>query len=158
MQTITLELSTHSCQRAIKELQRYQREIKPKLEEVCRRVAEVGAERAQRFFDMAEDGNTGTKVTVEKIENGYSIVASGEKVYFVEFGTGSAVTGTHGFSVSIPVKEKSYSETHAQQLSINGFWYYNDVRLTETPVYAPMFEADRKMRQEVYRIAKEVFG
>lgn len=158
MQTITIELSTRSCQRAVKELERYQKSIKPKLEKVCKLLVEIGVEEAQRFFDMADNGNRGTRVTSEKIENGYSVLASGEKVYFVEFGTGDAVTGTHGFDVSIPVESGSYSETHAQKYSVYGYWWYGGEKLTETPIYAPMFHAERKMRQEVHRIVKEVFG
>lgn len=155
---IILELSQKSCDKALKELERYTKKLKPKLDEVCKRLAEIGAQEAQRFFDMAENGNDGTNVTVKKIENGYSIVATGENVYFVEFGTGDAVTGTHGFDVSVPIRSGSYSETHAQKYSVYGYWYYGGERLTETPIYAPMFQAERKMRQELPRIVKEVFG
>lgn len=158
MKTITLELSTQSCQKALKELQQYEKQIKPKLDEVCKRLAEIGAQEAQRFFDMAENGNGGTTVTTKKIENGWAIVAEGESVYFVEFGTGDAATTTHGFSVSVPVYSGSYSEQHAQKYSTCGYWYYGGEKLTETPIYAPMYHADKKMREEAPRIMKEVFG
>lgn len=158
MKTITLELSTQSCQKALKELQQYEKQIKPKLDEVCKRLAEIGAQEAQRFFDMAENGNGGTTVTTKKIENGWAIVAEGESVYFVEFGTGDAATTTHGFSVSVPVYSGSYSEQHAQKYSTYGYWYYGGEKLTETPIYAPMYHADKKMREEAPRIMKEVFG
>ena len=46
MKTITIELSKESCNKALKELLRYQKEIKPKLDEVCRRLAEIGKEEA----------------------------------------------------------------------------------------------------------------
>ena len=157
MKTITIQLSADSCQRALKQLQQYERQIKPKLDEICKRLAEIGAQEAQRFFDMAEDGNGGTTVTTKKIENGWSIVAEGESVYFVEFGTGDAVTTAHGFSVSVPVYSGSYSEQHAQKYSTYGYWYYGGERLTETPIYAPMYHAEKKMREEAPRIVREVF-
>lgn len=158
MKTITIELSEASCKKALKELQKYEKQIKPKLDEVCKRIAEVGAQEAQRFFNMAENGNGGTIVTTRKIENGWAVVAEGESVYFVEFGTGDAVTATHGFTVSVPVYSGSYSEQNAQRYSTYGYWYYNGEMLTETPIYAPMYHADRKMRDEAPRIVQEVFG
>ena len=121
-------------------------------------LAEIGAQEAQRFFDMAENGNQGVRVTINKIENGWSIVASGKSVYFVEFGTGDAVTNSHGFQVSVPIYPGSYSETHAQQYSVKGYWYYGGERLTETPIYAPMYHADRKMSEEASRVLREVFN
>ena len=158
MKQIVLELSKDSCNKALKELEKYQKEIKPKMLEVCKRLAEIGAQEAQRFFDMAENGNQGVRVTINKIENGWSIVASGKSVYFVEFGTGDAVTNSHGFQVSVPIYPGSYSETHAQQYSVKGYWYYGGERLTETPIYAPMYHADRKMREEASRVLREVFN
>lgn len=158
MKTITIELSPASCNKALKELEKYQKEIKPKLDEVCKRIAEVGREEAQHFFDMAENGNGGTTVSASKIDNGYSVLAEGEKVYFVEFGTGDAVTGSHGFQTSVPIYSGSYSETHGQKYSVYGYWYYGGEKLTETPIYAPMFHAEKKMREEMPRIVKEVFG
>lgn len=158
MKTITIELSPASCNKALKELEKYQKEIKPKLDEVCKRIAEVGREEAQHFFDMAENGNSCTTVSVSKIDNGYSVLAEGEKVYFVEFGTGDAVTGSHGFQTSVPIYSGSYSETHGQKYSVYGYWYYGGEKLTETPIYAPMFHAEKKMREEMPRIVKEVFG
>lgn len=155
---IVIELSEKSCEKALKDLERHAKKIKPKLDEVCKRLAQIGAQEAQRFFDMAEDGNGGTKVDVKKIENGYSIVATGKSVYFVEFGTGDAVTGAHGFDVSVPVCPGSYSEAHAQKYSVYGYWYYGGEKMTETPIYAPMYHAERKMREEMPRIVKEVFG
>ena len=161
MKTITIELSTDSISRAIKELERYQKEIMPKLQRVCERLAEVGRDEAQRFFDMAHEGNEGTRVTTKTLDNGCAVVAEGDSVYFVEFGTGDIiddVTGTHGFSVSIPVKSGSYSEANGGPYSVKGYWYYKRVRYTETPIYAPMFQAERKMREELPKIVKEVFG
>ena len=158
MKTITIQLSPGSCDKAIKELRAYEKKLKPKLDNACKRLAEIGAQEAQRFFDMAENGNQGVRVTINKIENGWSIVASGKSVYFVEFGTGDAVTNSHGFQVSVPIYPGSYSETHAQQYSVKGYWYYGGERLTETPIYAPMYHADRKMREEASRVLREVFN
>ena len=129
MRKIVVELSAESCNRAVKELEKYQKEIKPKLEEVCRRLAQIGVEAA-------------TDAVIEEpvqIDNGYKIVMSGEDVYFVEFGTGE-FTYRHGNEVSVPVYPGSYSEQHAQQFSKYHFWWYGGEQY-EGP-----------------RIVKEVFG
>ena len=160
MKTITLELSVESCEKALKELEKYQKEIKPKLDEVCKRLAEIGRDEALSIINgiRPQEGNAVERVDVAKIDNGYSVLAEGEKVYFVEFGTGDAVTGSHGFETSVPIYSGSYSETHGQKYSVYGYWYYGGEKLTETPIYAPMFHAEKKMREEMPRIVKEVFG
>lgn len=158
MKTITVELSVDSCNKAIKELQAYQKEIKPKLDEVCRRVAEVGRDEALSIINgiRLQDGNAVERVDVIKIDNGYKLVMEGEDVYFIEFGTGDGVSAH--YDVSVPVAYGSWSAEHSQMLWKNGFWYYDKVRYTGTPAYMPMYYAERKMREEAPRIVKEVFG
>jgi len=155
---ITLELSTASCAKALKELQRYQREIKPKLDEVCKRLAEVGKEEALSIINgiSLQDGNAVERVDVVQIENGYKLVMEGEDVYFIEFGTGDGVSAH--YDTSVPVAWGSWSAEHSKMLFTKGFWYYDKVRYTGTKAYMPMYYAEKKMREEKPRIMKEVFG
>ena len=158
MKTITVELSVDSCNKAIEELKKYQKEIKPKLDEVCRRVAEAGRDEALSIINgiRLQDGNAVERVDVVKIDNGYKLVMEGEDVYFIEFGTGDGVSAH--YDVSVPVAYGSWSAEHSQMLWKNGFWYYDKVRYTGTSAYMPMYYAERKMREEAPRIVKEVFG
>lgn len=156
MRKITCELSPESCKKAIKELKAYQREIGPKLNEVCRRLAELGKEIAQGLFDSAGEGNGGVIVTTEPCENGWKIVASGEDVYFIEFGTGNDVS--EHYNASVPLYSGSWSEAHAQKYWINGYWYYGGVRYEGTPAYMPMFNAEKTIRQNVKSVVKEVMS
>ena len=158
MKTIAIELSVDSCNKAIKELQEYQKRIKPKLDEVCRRVAEVGRDEALSIINgiRLQDGNAVERVDVIKIDNGYKLVMEGEDVYFIEFGTGDGVSAH--YDVSVPVAWGSWSAEHSQMLWNKGFWYYDNVRYTGTTAYMPMYYAERKMREEAPRIVKEVFG
>jgi hypothetical protein len=78
-------------------------------------------------------------------------------VYFVEFGTGDAAN-PNGYAVSVPVYPGSYSEEHAEKYATYGFWWYGGEKLTETPAYMPMYYAGKRMREELPRIVKEVFG
>ena len=158
MKTIAIELSVDSCNKAIKELQEYQKRIKPKLDEVCRRVAEVGRDEALSIINgiRLQDGNAVERVDVVKIDNGYKLVMEGEDVYFIEFGTGDGVSAH--YDVSVPVAWGSWSAEHSQMLWNKGFWYYDNVRYTGTTAYMPMYYAERKMREEAPRIVREVFG
>lgn len=158
MKTIAIELSVDSCNKAIKELQEYQKKIRPKLDEVCRRVAEVGRDEALSIINgiRLQDGNAVERVDVVPTDNGYKLVMEGEDVYFIEFGTGDGVSAH--YDVSVPVAWGSWSAEHSQMLWNKGFWYYDNVRYTGTTAYMPMYYAERKMREEAPRIVKEVFG
>lgn len=163
MRTITLELSTASCAKALKELQRYQREIKPKLDEVCKRLAEIGRQEAAAIAYGAalnSTGNTDVYVDAVPIENGYKIVMSGEDIYFIEFGTGIFAGDYPGdaSNVSVGIMPGDWSDTHARKFSDYGYWFYGGQILEGTPAYMPMYYAGRKMREEMPRIVKEVFG
>lgn len=158
MKKITIELSPSSCQKAIEELKRYEREIRPKLDEVCRRLAEIGREEAVSIVDgiKLSEGNSVERVDVAKIDNGYKLVMEGKDVYFIEFGTGDGVSDH--YETSVPVAWGSWSAEHSQMLFKYGFWYYDKVRYTGTPAYMPMYYAEKKMREEMPRVVKEVFG
>ena len=158
MKRITIELSPSSCQKALEELKRYEREIRPKLDEVCRRLAEIGREEAVSIVDgiKLSEGNSVERVDVVKIGNGYKLVMEGKDVYFIEFGTGDGVSAN--YDTSVPVAWGSWSAEHSQMLFKYGFWYYDKVRYTGTPAYMPMYYAEKKMREEMPREVKEVFG
>ena len=93
---------------------------------------------------------------VAKIDNGYKLVMSGEDVYFIEFGTGSNVE-PH-YQTSVPVFAGSWSMEHSQKYAKQGWWWYGGEPLVGTIAYMPMYYAEKKMREEIPRIVKEVFG
>ena len=158
MKMITLELSAESCNRAVKELEKYQKEIKPKMDEVCKRLAEIGRDEAISVVNgiRLSEGNSVERIEAVQIDNGWKIVMSGEDVYFIEFGTGDGVT-PH-YDTTVPVAWGTWSAEHDQILWKQGFWYFNKVRYTGTPAYMPMYYAEKRMREEMPRIVKEVFG
>ena len=158
MKTLALELSPSSCNKALKELEKYKREIEPKLDEVCKRLAEIGAQEVTQIVSQVrfQDDNFVDYVGVEPIDNGYKIVMRGEDVYFIEFGTGSYVE-PH-YQTSVPVFAGSWSMEHAQKYAKQGWWWYGGEPLVGTEAYMPMYYAGKKMREEMPRIVKEVFG
>lgn len=155
MKTLALELSPTSCNKALKELEKYQRELKPKLDEVCKRLAEIGAQEANAHLKFA-NGNDDARLSIEPMDGGYKLVMSGADVYFIEFGTGSYVE-PH-YQTSVPVFAGSWSMEHAQKYAQQGWWWYGGEPLVGTEAYMPMYYAEKKMREEMPRIVKEVFG
>ena len=158
MKTITVELSTQSCAEAVKELKAYAKEIQPKMLEVCKRLAEIGRDEAISIANgiRLAEGNNVERIEAVPIDNGYKIVMEGADVYFIEFGTGDGVSAH--YDTSVPVAWGSWSAEHSQMLFEKGFWYYDKVLYTGTPAYMPMYHAEKKMREEMPRVVKEVFG
>ena len=157
MKKIVIELSQQSIQDALNELKQYKTEIKPKLQEVCRKLAEIGMQEAQLYLSQAGYGNTDASLSTEPMKNGYKIVMSGSDVYFIEFGTGDDANN-HYPNASVPVYPGSWSESHKQQYSTYGVWWYNGEMLDGTPAYMPMLHAEMAIRRNMKRVTKEVFG
>lgn len=155
MRKIVVELSPESCKDAIDVLKQYEKDIEPKMEEVCKRLAGIGAQEANAHLVLA-NGNNDAVITVEKMDGGYKLVMSGSDVYFIEFGTGSD-TEPH-YQTSVPVFAGSWSMEHSQRYAKSGWWWYNGEIYVGTPAYMPMYYAEKKMREEMPRIVREVFG
>ena len=158
MKKIVLDLSVSSCKEAIEQLKQYQKEIKPKLDEVCKRLAEIGAQEAISIVNgiRLNEGNSVERIDVVPTDNGYKIVMEGTDVYFIEFGTGDSVSAH--YDTSVPVAWGTWSAEHKQMLWKRGFWYYEGQQYTGTTAYKPMYYAEKKMREEMPHIVKEVFG
>lgn len=74
---------------AIKELQQYKKEFLAKEELFVKRLAEIGVSVATTGFATADyDGIKDVVVTLEHQGSRASVIASGETVGFIEFGTG----------------------------------------------------------------------
>lgn len=160
MRSIVIQLSADSCKAAIKELTQYQKESDKKLDLVCKRLAEVGAQEARLHAMMARGyGNDDIQVSVMPMESGYKVVMSGADIYFVEFGTGMfAGEYPRDVNVSVGIMPGDWSEEHAKQYSTKGYWFYDNVFYRGTPAEMPMYYAGRRMREEMPKIVKEVFG
>ena len=157
MKTITIELSTESCKAALEQLKPYKKSDK-KLDLVCKKLAEIARDEAQRRFDRgAEHGNGGVQVSIMPIENGYKVIAQGEDVYFIEFGTG-IFANPNGYDTTVPVYPGSYSEQNAQKFSEYGYWWYGGEKLQGTEAQNAMYYAGRAIRENERRVWEEVFG
>ena len=96
-------LDKKSIIQAIKDVNQYKRELKPKMLELCKRAAEIGAEEADISYAsvspwQSTEGYPQYDVEVVPKKNGYAIQASGEDVLFLEFGAGARYGYGHPYS------------------------------------------------------------
>lgn len=142
---------------AIAQLRQYEKDLRVKEDEFVRRLAEIGVSVAETGFATADyDGVNDVKVYLQKTNGGYSVVADGESVGFIEFGTG----------VKYPEWDNSDMEytppkhgTYGKGLGANPKgWFYGHRQHTYGNMPA---EAMRTARDEiierVIQIAREVW-
>lgn len=159
MKKITVELNTASINRAIKKIRKLDAEWDRKIDEVIRRLAELGATKASLGFSRAVyTGDNDVSISVEPIENGYAIIAAGEAVLFIEFGSG--VTYGYGYPAPMDYGPGTYPG-RGHWDDPNGWYLPKDKGGTHTygnPPSATMYQTGKELQQEILRIAREVFA
>ena len=128
--------------------------VKASVAEIAKRLCEVGEP-----IIRAAHGNH-ARVWTEPTENGYKISAEGEDVLFIEFGTGDRAGVLSPWYDQVPADARpgSWSETHAQQYSTQGFWYFGGKRYEFTEPHPAFYDAYQAMVEALPQIAQEVFG
>lgn len=159
-------LSASSVRAARQRLERYMADLPGKVDELCRRLAEVGvtaAVTALHEADAHETGELESSIEVEREgDRDYLVVTYCGYAVYVEFGTGvvgaaASYPGTMPEGITGPLSRT----TKARE---DGSWVYWDdrqgrFRITkgQTPK-GFMAQASVEMREQAQRIAKEVFG
>ena len=161
---IELSLDTKSINKAIKELEKYKRDLEQKKRTFMERLAEFGRNNASFLYPKGEISVS----VVWKDENTIAVRASGEEIAFIEFGTGITYGGGHP-------KPVIYDEGVARQMGKgtfpsdkghwddpNGWWYpLGNGEYAHTygnPPTATMYNTARAMERQAQIIIKEVFG
>lgn len=160
---IDIDLNTKSIDAAIRKVEKYKRWVDSKTQELVKRLAEVGLEEARVRFSGAEySGENDAEVTVEPIADGFKIVATGQAVFFIEFGAGVYYNGTEPYPEPRPKGISNIGEYGDGKGKRKAWGFYDEsgelVITHGTPAAMPMLHASRTMQQEVERIAKEVFA
>lgn len=145
-----------SVSRAKRSLEEYYADLIEKANTVCERLATIGAVRASLDFSRAiYNGTNDVEVTVEPIDNGYAIRATGNAVLFIEFGSGASYGYGHpepeGYGPGTYPGKGHWDDP-------NGWWYGNHEHSYGNPPAAAMYHAKQDVLQEVQRIADEVFA
>ena len=160
---IRMSLSTSSIENAIKELRAYRKSIDDKKDRLLEELANIGVREASvRFTTAMYDGINDSSVSLETNRDGYTIVASGHAVAFIEFGAG--VYHNPGEPYPNPRPEGivgigEYGKGHGKRQA----WGYTDesgelVITHGNPAAMPMWYASEEMRDSILKIAREVFA
>ena len=145
-----------SVSRAQRRFDEYVADLIEKANTVCERLAAIGAVRASLDFSRAiYNGTNDVAVTVEPIDNGYAIHATGNAVLFIEFGSGASYGYGHpepeGYGPGTYPGKGHWDDP-------NGWWYGNHEHSYGNPPAQAMYNAKRDIQAEVQRIADEVFN
>lgn len=160
---IDMRLNRTSISAAIREVKAYKRWVERKTDELTKRLAQLGYKEAKvRFAGAQYDGVNDVSVSVEAIDKGYKIVATGGAVFFIEFGAGVYYNGTEPYPEPRPERIVGIGEYGKGYGKRKAWGFYDDrgelVITHGTPAAMPMLHASRVMQQEVRKIAKEVFA
>jgi hypothetical protein len=148
----------------LKGLEEHQHWIESKIPELCERLATIGATYASIGFARAfYDGPRNCSVRVEQRgENTYAVIAEGEEVLFVEFGSGVTMGGGHpdvqGYG---PGTYPPTNPDHPKWNDPNGWYIPKNKGGGHTfgnPPNAPMYHAAKNVEEELEQVVREVFG
>ena len=167
---IRLSLSSESITNAINEVKAYKQMLLLKEKKLLEGLAELGFHEASvRFSTAIYDGIKDSVVDILPTDEGYAIVAKGNAVAFIEFGTG--VTHNTGEPYPLPRpdgivgigeygdgKGKRKAWGYRGDPGTNGEVKKNGIVITRgNPAAMPMWYATEEMRSRILQIAKEVF-
>ena len=160
---IRISLSTQSIGQAIKELKAYRDSLESRKEKLLEELAKIGVQEASvRFTTAIYDGVNDSEVTLETIENGYRIVASGKAVAFIEFGAGVYHNPTEPYPNPRPdgiVGIGEYGKGHGKRQAWGFKNESGELVITHgNPAAMPMWYASEEMRNSILKIARRVFG
>lgn len=148
-----------SINAAVKMLNRYADGIAKAAEEIARRLAEIGVQVVDQSYSFTGEAYT---VRKEQTENGYMIIAEGDNVLFLEFGTGVLTEDyEHPNAEGLPViAPGSWSQTEGMKHFIPGiheYWYYNRRKYSGTIATQGFYFAKKEMKEQAKQIAAEEF-
>lgn len=166
---IHVELTVQSINKAIKEVRAYQQWLEKKQTELCKRLAEMGATMARFGYGNAfYSDDKDIDVTVEEADGGYRIIASGMDVLFVEFGAGIRYSGdTHPLAGELGYGAGTWPDPHYQIVngermenwrSPFGWTTPDGTRTFGNPPSRTMYDTAQSLKDEIARVAKEVFS
>jgi hypothetical protein len=169
-----IKIEANRLDKALARIDLYLNLLGDKKKEFLEKLAEIGIETASvKFANAQYDGFN--DVTVEKTpewidDNTLAIVARGQAVAFIEFGTGVHYTEQHPRAQAVGAIRGSYGQGKGKQ---KAWGYYGhpgthgkviykrnkSVVITRgNPPARAMYDASKTMRAEIRKVAKEVFN
>ena len=131
-------------------------------EQLIEKVAERGKELAEYYYGMYKNDDD-IEVTIENAGTGSRrLVASGERVAYLEFGTGIMGYGT--YEGKLPTQTLSFESPKGHPQTTQGWeynyenpltkadgkgWFFKGVYTRGQPAQAQMFETAQQLRREI---------
>ena len=151
-----------SINQAIKQLEQYEKDFKTKETEFIRRLKELGVSVAERGFAMADyDGVNDVLIAETQNANRAAVIAYGETVGFIEFGTGIKFPEYDSAGLEYkPPAHGTYGKGRGK--NPHGWYFYQNEGAAARHTYgnAPaeaMLTARNTMIEQVTQIAREVW-
>ena len=152
-------LNPDSIAEAIAKIRAYESSLERKANEIAERLANLGAQVVEYAYQGSED-----EYEVSCITNGNSsmIIAEGDGVIFLEFGTG-VYTEDHTYEMESeglpPIFAGSYSQTEGTGQFRPGheYWYHDHTRYVGTIPMRGFYMASKEIQEQAVEIAKKVF-
>lgn len=162
MKIVINPLDRKSITDALKKVRKYQQDFQAKEQEFVKRLAEIGVRVAQTGFAVADyDGVNDVTVSMMPTASGYSVIASGKTVGFIEFGTGvkNPEWDDTGMDYTPPA-HGTYGK--GQGANPRGWWFKQNEGARARHTYGnqpaeAMRTARDEMVERVIQIAREVW-
>lgn len=151
----------NSINNAIKQLKTYKKDFLAKEEEFVKRLKELGVSVATTGFSLADyDGVNDVLVTETQGGNRALVIAYGEAVGFIEFGTGVKFQEYSSAGLEFtPPEHGTYGK--GKGANPKGWWFNqgpgNSRHTYGNPPAEAMLTARNTMIEQVTKIAREVF-
>ena len=151
-----------TVEKAIKDIEAYKKDFTEKLHEFIRKLVEIGVDTAQVGFENAQyDGENDVAVTSSQSGNRAVVIAYGEAVGFIEFGTGinNPEWNNEGLGY-VPPAHGTYGKGHGNRPK--GWFFYPKgdgpaQRTLGNPPAEAMLRARNEMISRVSQVAREVW-
>lgn len=158
MKIVINPFDTKSVDRAIVQIKTYERDFEAQVTEFVKRLATLGLSVAQVGYDTADyDGESDVVVRMEQNGTSATIIASGETVGFIEFGTGIKFpewsgSGETGYT---PPRHGTYGK--GKGANPKGWWFGSSFHTYGNMPAEAMLTAREVIVENITRIAREVW-
>lgn len=158
MKTIKATLSVRGMSNALNELRIYKNTLETKVMVFSRQLALLAAAEVQNTYKSSSIKVDAVALDDDRL--GYSIIADGKAVGFLEFGAGFGSDGQHPLAPNAPfeVSKGSYSRENAREFEEKGYWYFGGRRYTFVIPRRGLYAGSEYIREHLREVIRRSFG
>ena len=160
---ITLSLTPADMERAIQEIEAFEKYLTEKTNELLQRLAEIGVEVMRvKFGNATYDGTKEVDCSYMQGSDNSSVmvVAVGKSVLFIEFGSGILFPDAHPDPAAAMYPHGSWSESaegKGHWDDPNGWYYAHGQKSYGNPANMSMYQTIRDLEDRFEEIVRSVF-